>query len=119
VVDGEVCALDERGRPSFRRCSRKSDTQIVYAVFDVFEIDGVPVTGLPLEERRERLEALLDARQKTVQVSALFDDGEALYAAAVEQGLEGVMAKRKGSRYLEGKRTRDWLKIKTHQRQGS
>ena len=118
VVDGEVCALDERGRPSFSAMQQgKSDTQIVYAVFDVFEIDSVTVTGLPLEERRARLEALLDARQKTVQVSALFDDGEALYDAAVEQGLEGVMAKRKGSRYLEGRRTRDWLKIKTHQRQ--
>jgi bifunctional non-homologous end joining protein LigD len=118
VVDGEVCALDEQGRPSFSAMQQgKRDTQIVYAVFDVLEIDGVPVTDLPLEERRERLEALLDKRQRTVQVSGFFDDGEALYDAAVEQGLEGVMAKRKGSRYLEGKRSRDWLKIKTHHRQ--
>ncbi len=118
VVDGEVCALDEQGRPSFSAMQQgKQGTQIVYAVFDVLEVDGVSVTSLPLEERRERLEALLDQRQRTVQISVLFDDGEALYDAAVEQGLEGVMAKRKGSRYLEGKRTRDWLKIKTHQRQ--
>jgi bifunctional non-homologous end joining protein LigD len=118
VVDGEVCALDERGRPSFSAMQQgKRDTQIIYAVFDVLEIDGVPVTDLPLEERRRRLEALLDKRQKTVQVSSLFEDGEALYDAAVEQGLEGVMAKSRGSRYLEGRRSRDWLKIKTHQRQ--
>jgi bifunctional non-homologous end joining protein LigD len=118
VVDGEVCALDEQGRPSFSAMQQgKRDTQIIYAVFDVLEVDGITVTSLPIEERRQRLEALLDERQKTVQISASFDDGEALYQAALEQGLEGVMAKRRGSRYLEGKRTRDWLKIKTHQRQ--
>jgi bifunctional non-homologous end joining protein LigD len=118
VVDGEVCALDEQGRPSFSAMQQgKRDTPIIYAVFDVLEVDGVPVTDLPLEERRERLGALLDKRQRTVQISELFEDGEALYDAALEQGLEGVMAKRKGSRYLEGKRSRDWLKIKTHHRQ--
>ena len=118
VVDGEVCALDEQGRPSFSAMQQgKSGTQIIYAVFDVLEVDAITVTDLPLEERRERLEALLDERQRTVQISDFFDDGEALYEAALEQGLEGVMAKRKGSRYLEGKRTRDWLKIKTHHRQ--
>jgi bifunctional non-homologous end joining protein LigD len=118
VVDGEVCALDENGRPSFSAMQQgKRGTPIIYAVFDVLEIDGVSQLDLPLTERRERLEALIDQRQKSVQVSAAFDDGEALYDAAVEQGLEGVMAKRKSSRYLEAKRTRDWFKIKTHNRQ--
>ncbi|HET8528073.1 MAG TPA: DNA ligase D [Gaiellaceae bacterium] len=118
VVDGEVCALDEQGRPSFSAMQQaKRETPLVYAVFDVLEVDGVPVVDLPLHERRERLEQLLSTRTKgaqQVQVSALFDDGEALYEAAREQQLEGVMAKRTGSRYCEGKRTRDWLKIKTH-----
>jgi bifunctional non-homologous end joining protein LigD len=118
VVDGEVCALDSEGRPSFSAMQQgKPDTQLVYAVFDVLEIDGVPVLDLPLTERRARLEALLDPRQTLVQLSGFFDDGDALYAAAVERGLEGVMAKRPASRYAEGKRTRDWLKIKTHGRE--
>jgi bifunctional non-homologous end joining protein LigD len=118
VVDGEVCALDANGRPSFSAMQQgKAGTQLVYEVFDVLEIDGVAVLDLPLTERRARLEALLDARQTSVQVSGLFDDGEALYEAALSRGLEGVMAKRPGSRYLEGKRTRDWLKLKTHGRQ--
>jgi bifunctional non-homologous end joining protein LigD len=118
VVDGEVCALDAEGRPSFSAMQQgKPGTPIVYAVFDVLEIDGVSVLDLPLVERRVRLEDLLDARQKTVQISATFDDGDGLYAAAVEGGLEGVMAKRPQSRYLEGKRSRDWLKIKTHGRE--
>jgi bifunctional non-homologous end joining protein LigD len=118
VVDGEVCALDEHGRPSFSAMQQgKRGTPIVYEVFDALEIDGVPILDLPLEERRERLEGLLDARVQSVQISGFFDDGEALYEAALEQKLEGVMAKRRGSRYAEGKRTRDWLKVKTHGRQ--
>jgi bifunctional non-homologous end joining protein LigD len=115
VVDGEVCALDEDGRPSFSAMQQgKPDTPIVYEVFDLLEVDGEPVVDLPLSERRERLEQLVDLRDRTVQLSGVFDDGEALYAAAVERRLEGVMAKRAGSRYAEGRRTRDWLKIKTH-----
>jgi bifunctional non-homologous end joining protein LigD len=118
VVDGEVCALDENGRPSFSAMQQgKRDTPIIYAVFDVLEVDGVPVVDLPLVERKERLTALLDKRVTSVQVSASFDDGEALFEAAKEQRLEGVMAKRKDSKYCEGKRTRDWLKIKTKERQ--
>jgi bifunctional non-homologous end joining protein LigD len=121
VVDGEVCALDEQGRPSFSAMQQgKAGTALVYAVFDVLEIDGIPVVDLPLEERRDRLEQLLNTRTKgaeAIQVSAFFDDGEALFHAAEQQGLEGVMAKKLGSRYCEGKRTRDWLKIKTHGRQ--
>src|SRR4051812_18189517 len=85
VVDGEVCALDENGRPSFSAMQQgKRETQLVYAVFDVLEVDGVPVTDLPIEERRDRLEALLDVRQRAVQISAVFDDGEALYEAALQ-----------------------------------
>jgi bifunctional non-homologous end joining protein LigD len=118
VVDGEVCALDEQGRPSFSAMQQgKRGTPLVYEVFDVLEIDGVPVVDRPLRERRERLEDLLDRRVTTVQISGLFDDGEALFEAASKQGLEGVMAKRPGSVYAEGRRTRDWLKVKTHGRE--
>ncbi len=118
VVDGEVCALDEQGRPSFSAMQQgKSGTALVYAVFDVLEIDGVPVVDAPLAERHERLEALLDKRVRNVQISALFDDGEALLQAARDNGLEGVMAKKPSSKYCEGRRTRDWLKIKTSGRQ--
>ena len=115
VVDGEVCALDEKGRPSFSAMQQGSSA-LVYEVFDLLELDGLPLVDLPLSERRARLEALLDP-SPSVQVSGVFDDGEALLEAAKEQGLEGVMAKRAGSRYAEGRRTRDWLKVKTHGRQ--
>ncbi|HSX22177.1 MAG TPA: DNA ligase D [Gaiellaceae bacterium] len=118
VVDGEVCALDEQGRPSFSAMQQgKPGTAFVYELFDVLEIDGASLVQLPLTARREQLEQLLDARDATVQLSGVFDDGAALLQVAEQQGLEGVMAKRPGSRYHEGKRTRDWLKIKTHGRQ--
>ncbi len=115
VVDGEVVALDRAGKASFSAMQQGS-TRLAYEVFDLLEADGEPVVGLPLHERRARLEKLF-APNPVVQLSAVFDDGEALLEAATEQGLEGVMAKRSSSRYSEGGRGRDWLKIKTHGRQ--
>jgi len=115
VVDGEVVALDTQGKSSFSAMQQGS-THLAYEVFDLLEADGEPVVGLPLTERRARLEKLL-ARNPVVQISGSFEDGEALLEAAREQGLEGVMAKRASSRYAEGKRGGDWLKIKTHGRQ--
>jgi len=118
VLDGEVCALDESGRSSFSAMQQgKAGTPIVYYVFDVLEIEGEPVVDLPFVERRKRLEQLLDKRNKTVRLSEAFDDGQALLEAAKQQQLEGIIAKRLDSRYLPGRRTRDWLKIKTHSEQ--
>jgi bifunctional non-homologous end joining protein LigD len=118
VLDGEVCALDERGRSSFSAMQQgKPETPIVYFVYDVLEADGEPLLDLPLVERRKRLESLLDGRSKTVRVSETFEDGQALFEAAKKEGLEGVVAKREDSRYLPGKRTREWLKVKTRNRQ--
>jgi bifunctional non-homologous end joining protein LigD len=116
VLDGEVCALDETGKASFSVMQQGSGPLVYYA-FDVLEVDGEPVLDLPLSKRRERLEALLDRRGGTVKVSEAFDDGDALYQAAVAQGLEGVVAKKADSRYQPGRRVRDWLKVKTHGRQ--
>jgi bifunctional non-homologous end joining protein LigD len=95
---------------------QQGGAHLVYEVFDVLEADGEPLVDLPLTERRKRLEKLL-ARNSVVQLSGSFQDGDALYEAATVQRLEGVMAKRTASRYQEGKRNRDWLKIKTHGRQ--
>jgi bifunctional non-homologous end joining protein LigD len=118
VLDGEVCALDESGRSSFSAMQQgKAGTPLVYYVFDVLEVEGEPLVDLPLAERRKRLEQLLDKRNKTVRLSGAFDDGEALLEAAKEKQLEGIIAKRRDSRYIPGRRTRDWLKIKTHHEQ--
>jgi bifunctional non-homologous end joining protein LigD len=116
VLDGEVCALDEDGRPSFSAMQR-GDGRLVYYAFDLLEADGDPLVDCALELRRERLAELLDRRSRTVLLSESFDDGAGLLEAARERGLEGVMAKQLGSRYVQGKRTRAWLKIKSHGRQ--
>src|SRR4051794_26257274 len=92
VLDGEVCALDEQGRPSFSAMQQgKAATPIVYYLFDLLEVEGEPLIDLPLTDRRARLEELLDRRNKTIRFSDAFEDGRSLHAAVVEQGLEGVI----------------------------
>ena len=120
VLDGEVCALDEEGRATFSALQQshgRKDVKYVYAAFDLLEVEGEPLVDLPLTERRKRLEGLLDRRYGTVQLSAAFDDGRALYEAAKEQRFEGIIAKRAASKYQPGRRGRDWLKVKTRNRQ--
>jgi bifunctional non-homologous end joining protein LigD len=116
VLDGEVCALDEQGRASFSAMQQGSGPLVLY-VFDVLEVEGEPLIDLPFTERRKRLVALLDRRHKTLRLSEAFDDGEALYAAAAKEGLEGIVSKKAASRYTPGKRGREWLKVKTQGRQ--
>jgi bifunctional non-homologous end joining protein LigD len=118
VLDGEVCALDEEGRATFSAMQQgKSGTRYVFVAFDLLEVEGEPWIDRPLTERQKRLATLLDRRNRVVQLSEAFKDGPALYRAAQEQRFEGIMAKKRDSRYFPGKRTRDWLKIKTHGRQ--
>jgi bifunctional non-homologous end joining protein LigD len=112
VLDGEVTRVDAEGRSRFSELQRGSGA-LVYFVFDLLELDGEPLVDLPLTERKARLRKLLDGRNTTVSFSDDFDDGDALYEVARQTGLEGILAKRAGSTYKEGKRTRDWLKIKT------
>src|SRR5437667_5669671 len=110
VLDGEVCALDEQGRSSFSLMQQgKPGTPLVYFVFHLLELEGEPLVDLSLTERRKRLERLLDRRNKTVRLSEAFEDGQALFEAAKQQNLEGIMAKRADSRYAVGRRTRAWL----------
>jgi bifunctional non-homologous end joining protein LigD len=116
VVDGEVCRLNAEGRASFSELQQGSGPLVYYA-FDLLELDGQPLLELPLLDRRKRLEKLLDKRNRSVRFSEAFDDGTALLGAAEAQGIEGIMAKRADSKYLPGRRTRDWLKIKRHGRQ--
>jgi bifunctional non-homologous end joining protein LigD len=130
VLDGEIIAFDESGRPSFERLQRRmhvasssairrrvADTPVVYAIFDLLYLDGHSLMGLPYAERRERLESLglggpawrVPARHR--------GDGPALLEATRRQGLEGIVAKRRDSRYEPGRRTSAWVKVKHTRRQ--
>ena len=95
VLDGEICALDDEGRATFSAMQQgKPDTRYIYVVFDVLEIEGEPLIDLPLVERRERLEQLLDRRKADVQISEAFEDGERPVRGRREaQSYEGVIAK--------------------------
>ena len=118
VLDGEVCALDDDGRPSFSAMQQdRPGTPLRYEAFDLLEVEGEPLVDQPLTARRARLEKLLDRRNRVVRLSEAFDDGESLLEAAKEQRLEGIVAKKADSPYRQARRTRDWLKIKTHGRQ--
>ena len=116
VLDGEVCALDEQGRARFSLLQEGGGT-LALIVFDLLELDSEPLTSLPLSERRERLERVIDPSRGGVIVSPQFDDGDALLAAARTQGLEGVVAKRLDSTYQPGRRSSDWRKVKVRDRQ--
>jgi bifunctional non-homologous end joining protein LigD len=112
VVDGEVCRIDPSGRTSFSELQQGTGPLVYYA-FDLLELDGEPLVELPLRQRKERLRKLLDGRVRSVAFSDGFDDGRALFQVAEEQHFEGVIAKRLDSTYKPGRRSRDWLKIKT------
>lgn len=129
VLDGEVVALDDDGRPDFGRlqqrmhvvnprqaAERAAAVPVVLCLFDLLSLDGNDVTGLPLADRRRLLEQLVEPGPHW-QVPATHADGEALLAAADERGLEGVIAKRVDSTYRPGSRTREWVKVKVRRRQ--
>jgi len=115
VLDGEICALDESGRSRFSLLQEGAGT-LVLVLFDLLELESEQLLDVSLAERRTRLEQLV-GRSARVLVSPQFDDGQALLAAAREQELEGVVAKRIGSPYRPGRRTPDWQKVKLRQTQ--
>jgi bifunctional non-homologous end joining protein LigD len=125
VLDGEVVALGDSGRPSFEalqqrmagRAGRRRGAAVTYLVFDLLWLDGRLLTGLPYAERRRLLEELEVAGRAWQTVGSFTGDGTALLAATRDQGLEGVVAKRLQSTYLPGRRTRNWLKTKHYQRE--
>ncbi|HEX7290623.1 MAG TPA: DNA ligase D [Conexibacter sp.] len=130
ILDGEIVAFDEHGRPSFQALQprihlrgeaavrrRAAETPVTYAIFDLLWLDGHSLMDLPYTERRRRLAELrLDGDHWRVPAHHE-GRGSALLAAVAEQGLEGVVAKRLDSRYAPGRRDGAWLKIKTSQRQ--
>jgi DNA ligase D-like protein (predicted ligase) len=119
IVDGEVVAVDADGRPSFQALQNRSahpDHMIVFYAFDLLHLNGDDLTRRPLEERKQRLEEA--ARGSAMPVSEFLPGSAAQVIAAVQQlGLEGVIAKRKGSRYDAGLRTPAWLKLKLDRQQ--
>jgi bifunctional non-homologous end joining protein LigD len=107
-LDGELVALDESGRPDFhllslRMLHGRAGIPAVLFVFDVLAVEGLATTMLSYSERRALLEELV-AENEQVRLVATLEDGEALFAAVCEPGLEGVVAKRLCDPYRAGER---------------
>ena len=130
VLDGEIVALDEAGRPSFSLMQQRTGISgsgrrvkpantavpIAYYVFDLLYLDGYDLTRVDLEKRKELLSGIIAGSALVRYSDHHLEQGVALYEAAKQQGLEGIVAKRRNSCY-EQKRSREWLKIKITRRQ--
>lgn len=120
ILDGEIVALDESGRPSFGALQRRGRQRptVVYMVFDLLYLDGYSTITLPFVERRRLLDELAIPTGSAWQVPGYHvGDGAAMLEATRAQGLEGVVAKRLDSPYEPGRRSRRWLKVKNWGRQ--
>jgi bifunctional non-homologous end joining protein LigD len=121
LIDGEVVALDADGRPSFQalQASLKDGSgTLAYFAFDLLSLDGKGLTGLPLIERKAKLEALLKGVTAPLHYSEhVAGHGETLLASLCKEGMEGIISKRADAPYRTGLRTKTWLKIKCLHRQ--
>jgi bifunctional non-homologous end joining protein LigD len=119
TVDGEVVAVDGNGRPSFQALQHRTAHTghvIVFYAFDLLHLDGRDLTGEPLEARRQPLPAVLDGSGILMSID-LPGDLERVISAVQALGLEGVVAKRRSSRYTPGERGKGWLKLKLDKQQ--
>ena len=129
VLDGELVVLDEHGRSSFQLLQRRMHlrdraaidrirrtVRASYVVFDLLVLDGRQVTHLPLSERLDLLSDVVVPGGAILRSDGIDGQGTAMFAAAIEHGLEGLVAKRLDSPYRPGARSRDWLKLKVRRR---
>jgi bifunctional non-homologous end joining protein LigD len=115
LIDGEVVALDENGRSDFGRLQRALDgggETLRYYAFDLLELDGEDLSGLPLIERKRRLGALLsDAPDVILYSDHIIGDGREILEQTCRMGLEGIVSKRADKPYVS-RRTPRWIKSK-------
>jgi bifunctional non-homologous end joining protein LigD len=120
VLDGEIVVLDDRGRSHFQLLQNWQKTgqgTLRYCVYDLLYLDGRDLRALPLRQRKQQLEQILKGLPDAFLSEHVEEHGIAFFKAAMEQGLEGIIAKDGDSPYREGFRSQQWLKIKTHRRQ--
>lgn len=120
VVDGEIIVLNDKGASDFNQLQSwrsEADGQLIYYLFDILWLDGYDVTQLPLEKRHDMLRSMVP-ESSVIRMSESFDTGATeLFEVIREMQLEGLIAKKAGSVYMPGTRSKDWLKIKTEKRQ--
>jgi bifunctional non-homologous end joining protein LigD len=118
VLDGELVAIDAEGRPSFQALQHRATTDLalVYYAFDLLELDGKPWTRQPLEVRRQQLASVV-VGSRVLLSEPLPGTVPEIERTVRQHGLEGIIAKRRGSIYRPGQRSDDWVKVKLSPRQ--
>ncbi len=120
-LDGEVCAVDEKGRSNFQALQHAlagGTENLVYFVFDLMYLDGFDLTNVALTERKRVLRTVLGDRGTVIRNSPdVSGSGAGVFRQACEMGLEGIISKQAGSTYGAGLRTRNWVKVKCSLRQ--
>jgi bifunctional non-homologous end joining protein LigD len=120
ILDGEIVALDKDGIPRFQllqQWQKRPTAPVVFVLFDLLWDNGRDLTDKSIVHRRKRLQEIITAVDG-IQVGGYVESrGKALFQLANEKGLEGIVAKRKTSIYRPGKRSPDWLKIKSRPQQ--
>jgi bifunctional non-homologous end joining protein LigD len=119
VIDGELVALGTDGKPSFQLMQnvQREKAALIFCAFDLPFYDAVDMRAKPLIERKKMLKKILPKSAHIRYSDHVLKAGVDFFRVAEEQHLEGIMAKRADSEYLSGKRSRDWLKVKTVRRQ--
>jgi len=120
LLDGEVVAIDEKGKSHFQLLQNyqlSGEGQLVYYVFDILSLNGKDVRSLSLSERKKLLKTNLPKLPNVKYSDHVEEHGIKFFKVDQKQNLEGIIAKDFASVYKSGKRTEDWLKIKTHLQQ--
>ncbi|WP_192821664.1 DNA ligase D [Rufibacter sp. LB8] len=121
IFDGELVVLDRKGKADFQALQNYQNTpseHLYYYIFDILHLNGEDLTHLPLLQRKEKLKQVLSKAKDPLRYSEhRVGDGTQFFKEAQKNEWEGIMAKAAGSKYLVGKRSQEWLKVKTHLRQ--
>jgi bifunctional non-homologous end joining protein LigD len=125
MIDGEIVAMSN-GRPSFESLQSRINLQdktavtkamkefpVTYIAFDLLYMDGRSLVTMPVEDRKQLLQELIVPSERVLVSQAEATEGRAIFQLAQSQNLEGIVAKKLGSPYRPGKRTKEWLKIKS------
>jgi len=120
ILDGEVVILDKKQHSDFQLLQNSikfGSEDFIYYIFDILYYDGYDLTKLPLIQRKEILQELIEDKEYAIRYSDhVLGNGPQVFAKACEMGLEGIISKQIASEYLQ-KRTQNWLKVKCSQRQ--
>ncbi|MEX0608102.1 MAG: DNA ligase D [Balneolaceae bacterium] len=120
ILDGEIVFLDKKGKPQFQMLQNYSpddEGELVYYVFDLLHLNGHDTTGLTLEQRKSLLPDVLGDAPNIAYSEHINKNAAKFFKQTVEDGMEGVIAKKANSKYHPGARSRNWLKIKSNERQ--